>query len=408
MKFLFITALAVAARANSVAAGGSKPCRASCVDKPDGKECTFEVSRNQYASELGYFKFSGENGDCGGTNPTLGVEKGATYYFIQKDPSNYYHPIGFAYAPDGALKDNNELEPGVSGPEGDDNGSCKDTLSCPAPMYIKDGEYLGNYTNNPKIGLGSQDLDPENFGLDDYEPEYFYPLYDWLGADYKVALLYPEDNDYEADFFYFCHIHEFMTGRIKFIDSDGNPIQQKNFPKLGYEYEKPGPYDQSCGTSGLEHFQLPNKQCPEKFVCNKPDGAVGKFAECVDSMNCAMLAGMTSNVNYDDAIGLFNHQMIPHHQNAVNMCKALLNSGEADCDDLANEDDPACITNVICQEIINVQNAQIQTMRGVLEGLNLSPSDDCLIEIKKSKEVNAIKNKKKKKKKKNKKPHKSF
>merc|ERR1712086_336651 len=100
-----------------------------------------------------------------------------------------------------------------------------------------------------------------------------------------------------------------------------------------------------------------------------------------------MLAGMTSNVNMDNAIGLFNHQMIPHHQNAVNMCKALLKSGEADCDDLEDEDDAACITNVICQEIINVQNAQIQTMRGVLDGLNLDESDDCVIEVKKSKVI---------------------
>merc|ERR1719491_2686108 len=75
------------------------------------------------------------------------------------------------------------------------------------------------------------------------------------------------------------------------------------------------------------------------------------------------------NVNTDNAICLFNHQMIPHHENAVNMCKALLKSGEADCDDLTDEDDEACIINVICQEIINVQNAQIQTMRGTLESL---------------------------------------
>ena len=73
MKFLFVAILALAAKANSVAA--SKPCRAACVDKPDGKECIFEVSRDQFASELGYFKFSGESGDCGGTNPTLGKSK---------------------------------------------------------------------------------------------------------------------------------------------------------------------------------------------------------------------------------------------------------------------------------------------------------------------------------------------
>merc|ERR1712197_315371 len=63
------------------------------------------------------------------------------------------------------------------------------------------------------------------------------------------------------------------------------------------------------------------------------------------------------------------------------MCKALLISGEADCADLEDEEDPACITNLICQEIINVQNAQIQTMRGVLDQINSTPTADCVITI---------------------------
>lgn len=110
MKFTSsIVAIFIAATAG-VAGSSSQPCRASCVDTPTGKECTFHVSRDQYASELGYFKFSGENGDCGGTNPTLGIEKGSTYYFVQDDPSNYYHALGFAYFADGALDDQPELD----------------------------------------------------------------------------------------------------------------------------------------------------------------------------------------------------------------------------------------------------------------------------------------------------------
>jgi len=258
-------------------------------------------------------------------------------------------------------------------------------------MYFKNGDYQGNktgtnaYSNNPVVFPVSTDSE-DNFGLDDYEPEFFYPLLDWLGANYSIALLYPEDNDYEDDFFYFCHIHEFMTGRIKFIDSNGDPLNPVNTPIIPYDYQVPSAYDQTCGTFGLEEFQLPNNECPKKFVCNQPGGAVGQFADCVDSMNCAMLVGMTTNVNDNNAIALFNHQMIPHHENAVNMCKALLKSGEADCDDLEDEEDEACVINVICQEIINTQNAQIQTMRGVLESLEKDPVDDCVIEIVKSKE----------------------
>lgn len=379
MKFLStILALAFAAKANAEGTS-EQPCLAECVQNGSGEEiCIFEVSRDQFASELGYFKFSGANGDCGGTNPTLGVKKGATYYFKQADVSNYYHALGFAYGEDGALAPNDELEPGIVGPGS--TSTCNETLSCPAPMYIKDNKYLGNYSNIESIEPVTEGLD--NFGLDDYEPEFFYPVLDWLDAGlYEVALHYPVDNDFSQDFFYFCHIHEFMTGRIKFVDDNGNPTNPVDFPPITYDYQVPSDYDLSCGTFGLDEFQLPNAQCPETFVCDAPGGAVGQFADCVDSMNCAMMNGMTTNVNTDNAICLFNHQMIPHHQNAINMCKALLKSGEADCEDLTDEESQACIINVICQEIINTQNAQIQTMRGVLEELKCDKTDDCRINI---------------------------
>jgi len=393
MKFTSIVALALAAKTTSVVAD-DMPCRAKCTGKAV-INCYFEVSRDPFASELGYFKFSGADGDCGGTNPTLGIEKGKNYYFIQKDVSNYYHPLGFAYEPDGALKGNNELEPGISGPAcctddetdcADDiicneDISCEDDNSCPAPMYRINGEFPGKYTNNPSFDIPNTGSD--NFGLDDYEPEFFYPVVDWLGSEYEVVLLVPEDYMYTGDFFYFCHIHNFMSGRIKFINADGTPITEGDSPALGYEYQVPSEYDATCGTYGLDDFQLPNTQCPEKFVCNAPDvdTPAGKFAECIDSMNCAMLTGMTSNVNQDSALGLFIHQMIPHHQNAVNMCKALLISGEIDCDDLTDEDSSLCGLNAICQEIINVQNAQIQAMYGFLDAEGLDRTDDCEIQI---------------------------
>mmetsp|Transcript_20577 Transcript_20577/g.46681 ORF Transcript_20577/g.46681 Transcript_20577/m.46681 type:complete len:232 (-) Transcript_20577:29-724(-) len=172
-----------------------------------------------------------------------------------------------------------------------------------------------------------------------------------------------------------------MSGRFKFVDSSGNAINAEDFPEIQYEYDVPSDYDQSCGTVGLEDFQLPNPQCPDKFVCDQPGGKVGKYAECVDSMNCAMLVGMTTNVYQNNAIALFNHQMIPHHQNAVNMCKSLFKSGEVECDDVEDEEDPSCVITVLCHEIINVQNFQIQTMRGVLDALDLPQEDDCVVPI---------------------------
>ncbi len=172
-----------------------------------------------------------------------------------------------------------------------------------------------------------------------------------------------------------------MTGRIKFVDGEGAALSSEDTPAIEYEYDMPSEYDQSCGTYGLGDFQLPHPECPEQFVCDKPDGAVGHFASCLESMNCAMNVGMTTNVNQGSAIALFNHQMIPHHQNAVNMCKALLHSGEVVCDDLEDEEDPHCTMTLLCHEIINGQNFQIQTMRGILEALDLDGEDDCKVEV---------------------------
>jgi hypothetical protein len=63
---------------------------------------------NLFASDLGGFFFE----ECGSDNifPVIGVEVGKTYRFIQEDKSNYYHPLGFAYHPDGAHVDKDEVE----------------------------------------------------------------------------------------------------------------------------------------------------------------------------------------------------------------------------------------------------------------------------------------------------------
>lgn len=91
---------------------------ASAVHRAQGELCTsdtntFTVGVDLFAGELGYFYFE----ECGknNTNPTIGIEVGQVYKFVQTDRSNYMHPMGFAYFPDGAHVGKNELEPIVSG-----------------------------------------------------------------------------------------------------------------------------------------------------------------------------------------------------------------------------------------------------------------------------------------------------
>jgi hypothetical protein len=326
------------------------------------------------------------------------------------------HPLGFAYYPDGAHDDKEELEPGITPP--DSSSNCTEDLTCPAPKYHLNDEFLGS------------DIESENFGLDEYETKFFHPLIEWIGeslcnknildsrfltihnnchfftgyGDFSVDLMF--DQDYDKDLFYFCHvsmvlvalylltksillcscltlqIHEYMSGRIKLL-KDNEPIQQENLPDLGYEYDEPRGHDTVCGTFGLNAFQLPHAECPQKFVCDAEDESeeLQQFAQCIDSMNCAMMAGMSSSVSGNsDETSLFIHQMIPHHQNAVNMAKALLHTGTLSCDDLTDEEIPDCAMEVLLRSIITNQNAQIQVMRGILSSKNMRAENDCIVE----------------------------
>jgi len=342
---------------------GDGVCKATCK----GDQCYFTAKINFFAGELGYYEFE----ECPelGTNPTLGIKKGVSYVFSQADSSNWMHPLGLAYYADGAHAEVDELEPGIPPPRSMSN--CGGNNSCPAPMYSLNGEFLGDYSNDPQIFpvAGGED-----FGLDTIEALYYRPIGDWVGyGEFSVSLLF-DVEDFDDDIFYFCHIHSGMSGRIKFIDDYGNVLQEEDYPELPYDYDKPSKFDEECGTFGLDKYQLPNNQCPSTFVCNKPSGPLGDYANCYDAMNCAMAVGMTTKV--EDTVSLFIHQMIPHHQNAVNMAKALLKSNKISCYDVTQETND-CELHKILVSIINLQNHQIQVMRSILDGKDLKEDYDC-------------------------------
>jgi hypothetical protein len=174
-------------------------CLASLVFSQDdfcraGEGNVFNVKVNLFAGEIGYFEFE----ECEGTSPTIGMEVGETYTFIQKDKTNYYHPLGFAYFPDGEHAELPELEPAVTIPE---NAPCATNTSCPAAMYFKNGRYLGVYNNLP----GKDRVYDEDFGLDAYEPEFIHPVHEWAARDYTIKLTF-DDETYQQDIFYFCHV----------------------------------------------------------------------------------------------------------------------------------------------------------------------------------------------------------
>jgi Domain of unknown function (DUF305) len=173
-----------------------------------------------------------------------------------------------------------------------------------------------------------------------------------------------------------------MSGRIKLL-KNGIPTQpDEDLPEIPYKYDVPTEYDEACGSFGLDDFQLPNKQCPERFVCDAPSGGtVGRFAACIEAQNCQMFMGMTTGVSARSVTALFVHQMIPHHVNAVHMAKTLLMHGELDCDHPYDAETPGCAMYKLGLSIVNSQNFQIQKMRELLENQGYPETDDCVVPV---------------------------
>ena len=98
--------------------------------------------------------------------------------------------MGFAYFPDGAHDEKDELEPGIT----QTSSNCAANFTCPTPRYFRDGIFLGNWA------------EPSDFGLDVYEPEFFLSVVDWFGAGTYSIELFFDDEEYTQDIFYFCHV----------------------------------------------------------------------------------------------------------------------------------------------------------------------------------------------------------
>ena len=224
-------------------------------------------------------------------------------------------------------------------------------------MYLKDGNVLGSYSNIPDVLAVATGED--SFGLDEYEPLFYRPITEWSASKFSILLKF-DVEDFDRDLFYFCHIHQFMSGRIKLL-KNGVSVTQDDTPEVPYTYGKPCDFDAQCGTFGLDSFQLPNVECFDRFVCGVPDNDshLELYSACIEAMNCRMMAGVTTKATSMSGVDLFIHHMVPHHQNAVNMAKATLKFAKLKCDDLTGESND-CVLEQILREIINGQNIEIQ------------------------------------------------
>ena len=78
----------------------------------------------------------------------------------------------------------------------------------------------------------------------------------------------------------------------------------------------------------------------------------------MQALDCKMHHDMKV-VEHSNPVATFVHQMIPHHQNAVNMAKVLLKFGPG----AAGYEDEDFDMHSMLPDIVNSQNMQIVTMQ---------------------------------------------
>ena len=103
--------------------------------------------------------------------------------------------------------------------------------------------------------------------------------------------------------------------------ANSNTLQIPFIPETYYVTQSA--FDAKCGTAGVNDFALTEEYCPEQiFLCN--DSSQTQFVDCMAAIDCQMRYEMTTSEYVDNPLVTFMHQMIPHHQNAVNMVKIVL------------------------------------------------------------------------------------
>lgn len=288
----------------------------------------------------GYYKLDRGTGfDTSGPSPDLTLKIGTTYKFDQSDATNWYHAVGFAYFPDGA--------------HGDDWGRDeRDEVEGLGELLYK---IDGAATTCPDAG---------DTGLDCYEPEFFLPREAWKAKMYTAELTITEAVAAKSKggvLYYFCHIHSKMSGKIVIENADGSAYSSSSTQLSLYAPTTNAAFDTTCGTTGISPFQVGGvKQCNMNFFGGEKNT---DFEKCLHAIDCQMHWDMYTETTPDsDKIVTFMQQMIPHHQNAVNMAKLLLKlATQAEIDAVDGLED-------ILHNIINTQNYQIHQFKNYLNG----------------------------------------
>merc|ERR1712003_618259 len=340
---------------------------AEAAEKPEtiGEDC-LPNENNEFVFKVNLWEYQYEVEGCEGVAPTLEIKRGVEYTFVQKDATNWYHPLGLAYYPDGAHEDVPELEFPTP-----DECSEEEYLCNPgdgvkqAPLYCIDGscETYEDWNNGTVSGL------------DVYEPLFQRPEDQWEeeGGEqsYSVKITIPEDSK-TKEFYYFCHIHSGMSALVVVTDpaEDANSL----VTPLAADYygTPPEAFDVQCGTyDNVTVFNTEKDSfCPgQTFLC---DTSGTPFSQCMEAIDCKMNYEMRVKEKEANKLAVFMEQMIPHHWNAILMSRIALKHAT----DSKGFDDEDLNVPQLMRNIINVQMQQIQEMQGWLEKYS-EPTEIC-------------------------------
>merc|ERR1719171_1461061 len=309
--------------------------------------------------------------------PVLAVEKGVTYTFEQFDPSNWYHPLAFGTEPD---DDEDDLATHYL------NGAQIDEDAYDDGFVVSRVAWLdASGQSQDEDEGGDEEEDAGEAGDEDADADEDRRLQ--AVAGYSVTLTVTDeaaDEDADGDedrrlqaggdLFYMCNVHNYMAGRIK-VYENGAPLNSEDTPALLKEPDVVSEYDQSCGTVGVGDYTRASGKCPaDAFICTEGDETPEQllFGECMYALDCHMQYNMKSILANSDPIVTFIHQMIPHHENAVNMAKALLKTNTLDASDEGDLE-----MEHMMWAIINGRHFQIHQMQDYLAAKDYVESDIC-------------------------------
>merc|ERR1712078_712004 len=348
---------APAADAGDQGASGAVDSAESKVEPiTTGVKCS-PNENNEFVFKVNLWEYQYEVEGCEGVAPTLDIKRGVEYTMIQKDPTNWFHPLGLAYYPDGAHDDVPELEEPTPGECDEEQFKCNPGEGVQqAPLYCINGE-CETYEdwNNGTVS-----------GLDVYEPVFQRPEDQWEEeggeGSYSVKITIPEDSK-TAEFYYFCHIHSGMSGLM--VVSDPAPDANQLVSTLSADYygAPPEAFDVDCGTydNVTVFHEEKDTFCPgQSFLC---DTTGTPFSQCMEAIDCKMNYEMRVQEKEANKLAVFMEQMIPHHWNSILMSRIALKHAS----DAPGFDDEDLNVPQLMRNIINVQMAQIQEMEGWLE-----------------------------------------